>query len=65
STPAATTSNQTALDRYYSSPAIQAVEQLKKMSPHNYALNKVFHEPVPMAKNPDLSAWEKMRMFGK
>jgi hypothetical protein len=65
STAAATTSNQSALDRYYSSPAIQAVEELKRMSPNNYALNKAFDEPVPMAQNPDLSAWAKMRMFGR
>jgi hypothetical protein len=55
---------QSALDRYYSSPAIQAVERLKQMNPNNYALNKAFDAPVPPAQNPNLSAWAKMRMFG-
>lgn len=61
----ATANNQSALDRYYTSPAIQQVEALKRMSPNNYALNKAFDSPVPPAQNPNLSAWAKMRMFGK
>jgi hypothetical protein len=65
STQAAATTNQSALDRYYSTPAIAAVEELKRMSPNNYALNKAFDAPVPMAQNPDLSAWAKMRLFGR
>jgi hypothetical protein len=60
----AATTNQSALDRYYTSPAIQSVERLKQMSPKNYALNKAFDSPVPPAKNPNLSAWAKMKMLG-
>jgi hypothetical protein len=56
---------QSALDRYYSNPVIQQVEALKRMSPNNYALNKAFDAPVTPAQNPNLSAWEKMRMFGR
>jgi hypothetical protein len=65
SAPTVATTNQSALDQYYSSPAIQAVERLKSMSPNNYALNKAFDAPVAPAQNPNLSAWAKMRMFGK
>lgn len=63
--PAPAVKQQSVLDEYYSSPAIQAVERLKSMSPNNYALNKAFDAPVPPAQNPNLSAWAKMRMFGK
>lgn len=62
---AATSSGKSALDKYYSTPAIQAVESVKRMSPNNYALNKAFHEPVTVANNPNMSAWSKMYMFGK
>jgi hypothetical protein len=62
---AATSRQGSALDAYYSSPAIQAVERLKSMNPNNYALNKAFDAPVPPAQSQFLSAWEKMRMFGK
>lgn len=56
--------NQSALDRYYSSPAIQSVEALKARTKNNL-LSRVFNEPVSPAQNPNLSAWAKMRMFGK
>jgi len=49
-----------AIDRYYSSPAIQKVEAMKAK---NNSLARLFGDPVPPAQSPYLTAWEKMRMF--
>lgn len=59
-----TKSAQSNIDRYYSTPAIQQVEALKART-KDRLLGKVFNEPVSVANNPNISAWAKMRMFGK
>lgn len=58
---AKTSSNQSALDKYYSNPIIQQMEDIKA---RNSAMGRLFGDPVPPAQNPNLSAWEKMKMLG-
>jgi hypothetical protein len=54
---------QSPLASYYNTPAINAVERLKQMSPHNYALNKAFDAPMPPANDHNISPYDKIKMF--
>jgi hypothetical protein len=58
-------SNKTALQKYLSTPAILAVDKLKSTKPANNIVNKLFSSPVLPAKNPNVSAWSNMYMFGR
>ena len=49
------------LDRYYTTPAIQAMEGIKASNP---SLGRIIGDPIPPAQNPNLSPWEKMKMLG-
>jgi hypothetical protein len=53
--------SQSALDTYYSSPAIQAAEKAKKTNPD---ARKYLNSPTPPAQSPYLTAWEKKKMLG-
>jgi hypothetical protein len=57
---------QTPIQKYYNTPAINAVNQLKRSNPYDYATNQAFRAPTTVANNSNLSAYEKMRMlFGE
>jgi hypothetical protein len=49
----------TALDQYYMSPVIQAVQNSPYADVHKY-----FSNPTPPAQSPYLDPWSKMKMFG-
>lgn len=63
-TAAKSSGSQSALGKYYNTPAINAVEGLKAKQPNNYALNYTFKAPTPPAQS-TLSPWAQMQMFGR
>jgi hypothetical protein len=58
--------SQTPIQKYYSTPAVHAVNQLKRNNPNDYATNQAFRAPSTVANNYNISAYDKMRMlFGE
>lgn len=49
----------TTLDKYYQNPVIRAVQNSPSKLVH-----QVFSNPLPPAQNPNLSAWDQMKLLG-